>query len=125
MENHSIKSSLWTARTCLTATAVLVKDDNEERLLETLERPTTPIKRKRTHMLVERTPGKPPAPGRLAPGSVLDPSPPLSSEESPTAPSVLPPSTAPARLTRAGRERKTTQKAKDARAAGWLPQPRG
>jgi hypothetical protein len=121
MENNSIKSSLWTARACLTATAILVKDDEEERLLETPERPTTPIQRKQTHTLVERTPGKPPTPGRLAPGLALDPSPPLSPEESPTAPLVLPPSTAPARLTRVGRERKTTQKVKDARAAGWLP----
>ena len=44
-----------------------------------------------------------------------------------TAPSVPPLSTAPARLTRVTRERKVTQKVKDARAAGWLPksQPRG
>jgi hypothetical protein len=124
MENHSIKS-LWTARACLTATAILVKGDEEERLLDTPERPTTPVQRKRTHTLVERTSGKPPTPGRLAPAPALNPSRPPSPEESPTAPSVLPPSTAPARLTRVGRERKTTQKVKDAGAAGWLPQPRG
>jgi hypothetical protein len=47
-----------------------------------------------------------------------------SSEASPAAPSVPPPSTAPARLTRVGRERKVTQKVKDARAAGWLPDRR-
>ena len=35
-----------------------------------------------------------------------------------TAPSVPPPPTAPARLTRVTRERKVTQKVKDARAAG-------
>jgi len=40
-----------------------------------------------------------------------------------TAPSVPPPSTAPARLTRVTRERKVIQKVKDARAAGWLPEP--
>jgi hypothetical protein len=42
MENHSIKSSLWTAPACLTATAILVKDDEEERVLDTPERPIHP-----------------------------------------------------------------------------------
>ena len=99
---------MWTARACLTATDILVKDDEEECLLETPERPTTPMQRKRTHTLVERTPAEPLTPERLAPGPALDPSPPLSPEQSPTALSVLPPSTAPARLTRVARERKTT-----------------
>ena len=41
------------------------------------EHPATPVQRKRTHTLVERTPGKPPTPGRLDPGldQGLSPSP--------------------------------------------------
>ena len=43
----------------------------EERVPDTQGRPITPVQRKRTHTLVERTPGKPPIPGRLAPGLAL------------------------------------------------------
>ena len=78
--------------------------DTQERVPDTPERPATPVQRKRTHTLVERTPTE----GAAA---------------SAAAPSVPPPSTAPARLNRVGRERKVTQKVKDARAAGWLPEP--
>jgi hypothetical protein len=52
--------------------------------------PSTPLGRKRTRTLVERTPGKPPTPARAAPA--LPQSPEASS------PPHLPPSTAPARL---------------------------
>ena len=97
--------------------------DTQERVPDTPERPATPVQRKRTHTLVERTPGKPATPGRLAPGLAPDPSRSPAPEASPAAPLVPPPSTAPARLTRVGRERKVTQKVKDARAAGWLPEP--
>lgn len=60
------------------------------------KRPTTPRTAQRTHTLVEMTPGKLPTPGRPAPGP----------KASPSAPSVLPPYTAPARLARVRRERK-------------------
>jgi len=82
--------------------------------------PSTPPGRKRTHTLVERTPGKPPTPVRAAPA--LPQSPETSSS------SHLPPSTAPARLYtgKGGRERKRTSKGATAKAEGWLPksQPR-
>jgi hypothetical protein len=82
--------------------------------------PFTPSGRKRTHTLVERTPGKPPTPARSAPA--LPQSPETSS------PPSLPPSTAPARLYtgKGGRERKRTSKGATAKAEGWLPksQPR-
>jgi hypothetical protein len=48
--------------------------------------PNIPLGRKRTHTLVERTPGKPPTPPRAAPALDL------------TGPDYLPPSTAPAVL---------------------------
>ena len=95
----------------------------EERVPDIPERPITPVQRKRTHTLVERTPGKPPTLERLTLGLAPGPSPSPSPEASLTAPLVPPPSTTLARLTRVGRERKATQKAKDARAAGWLPEP--
>jgi len=52
--------------------------------------------------------------GRLAPGLAAGPSRLPLPKASPTAPSVPPPFTAPARLMRVGRERKTTQKMRDA-----------
>ena len=78
--------------------------------------PNTPPGRKRTHTLVERTPGKPPTPPRAAPA--LDPS----------GFHHLPSSTAPAVLYKGkgGRERKRTTKAAESKARGYLPesQPR-
>jgi hypothetical protein len=65
--------------------------DTQGRVPDTPERPATPVQRKR------------PAPG-LAPDPPRSPSP----EASAAAPSVPPPSTAPARLSRVGRERKVT-----------------
>jgi hypothetical protein len=61
----------------------------------------TPLGRKRTHTLVNRTPGKPLTPVRLPPGR-------QQSLESP--PNVPPALTAPARLTRVGRPRVKTAK---------------
>jgi hypothetical protein len=103
------------------------KEVEEELISNTPERPTTPVQRKRTHTLVERTPGKPPttgrpAPGRPAPSPGLDPSQPPSPEASLTALSAPPPSTAPAKLTRGGREKKVTKKMKEAREQGWVPE---
>jgi hypothetical protein len=100
------------------------KEVEEELIPNTPERPSTPVQRKRTHTLVERTPGKLPTPGRPAPGPALGPSRLPSPEASPTAPSAPPPSTAPARLTRVGREKKMTKKMKEARERGWLPESR-
>jgi hypothetical protein len=50
------------------------KEVEEELILNTPERPTTPVRRKRTYTLVERTPGKLPTPGPPAPGPALQPS---------------------------------------------------
>jgi hypothetical protein len=41
--------------------------NTQKRVSDTPERPTTPVQRKRTHTLVERTPGKPDTPGCLVP----------------------------------------------------------
>jgi hypothetical protein len=108
------------------AEVILVKDDEKKRIPDITERPATPVQRKRTHTLVKRTPGKPSTPGRSAPGPASGPPRSPSSEASSIAPSLPPPSTALARLTRAGREKKITAKVKEARERGWLPesQPR-
>jgi hypothetical protein len=78
--------------------------------------PNIPLGRKRTHTLVERTPGKPPIPPRAAPALDL------------TGPNYLLPSTVPAVLYKGkrGRERKRTTKAAELKARGYLPesQPR-
>ena len=96
------------------------KEVEEELIPNTQERPTTPIQRKRTYTLVERTPGRLLTPGRAAPGPSWLPS----SEAPPEAPSVPPPSTALARLTRVGRDKKMIKKMKEAREQGWLPESR-
>jgi hypothetical protein len=82
----------------------------EELVASTLERPTTPVQRKRTHTLVERTPGKPPIIERPAPGRLLKASLIVLSAPSP--------STALVRLIRGGREKKVTKKIKEARKQG-------
>ena len=83
------------------------------------ERPSTPLSRKRTNTLVERTPGKL-TPTRAPPV--------LQSTAEPSQPAPPPPSTAPAMLYKGkgGRERKRTNKAAESKAVGWLAesQPR-
>jgi len=58
----------------------------------------------------ERTPGKPPISGRLAPGIAAGPSRSPLPKAPPAAPLVLSPSITPAGLTRVARERKATQR---------------
>ena len=81
--------------------------------------PITPLGRKRTHTLVERTPRKPLTPARAAPA--LPQSPEASSEAS--LPLQLPPSTAPAKLYigKGGKKRKKTTKAAIIKVKGLLP----
>jgi hypothetical protein len=90
-----------------------------ERVPDSPERPSTPLNRKRTNTLVERTPGKL-IPARTPPA--------LQSGPESSQPASPPPSTAPAILYkgRGGKERKRTNKAAESKAAGWLAesQPR-
>jgi hypothetical protein len=90
-----------------------------ERVPDSPERPSTPLSRKRTNTLVERTPGKL-TPARAPPA--------LQSAPEPSQLAPPPPSTAPAILYKGkgGRERKRTNKAAESKAAGWLAesQPR-
>jgi hypothetical protein len=82
--------------------------------------PVTPLQRKRTYTLVERTPSKPPTPARAA--LILLQS--LGQSSSPP----IPLSTAPARLYKGkgGRERIRTTKGTELKAIGLLAesQPR-
>jgi len=77
------------------------------------ERSSTPLGRKRTNTLVERTPGK------LTPTRAL---PALQSAPEPSQLAPPPLSTAPAILHKGkgGRERKRTNKAAESKAVGWL-----
>src|SRR5205085_4156666 len=85
------------------------KEDTIKVVPKSLGHPSTPPGRKRTHTLVERTPGKPPTPARAAPAL------PQSPEQS--SPPPAPPSTAPAELYkgRGGKERKRTAKGAEAK----------
>ena len=76
--------------------------------------PSTPLGRKRTHTLVERTPGKPPTPARAAPA--------LPQSPEAFSPPQLPPSTSPPRLYtgKGGKERKRTSKKAAAKTEGLL-----
>ena len=82
------------------------KTDNKVEIV-----PGTPPGRKRTHTLVNKTPGKPPTPARPPPGR----------QQSESPPNIPPASTAPARLTRAGRPRIKTAKLEAAIKDGFLP----
>jgi hypothetical protein len=82
----------------------------EELIASTLKRFTTSVQRKRTHILVERTPSKPPTIERPAPGR--------SPKASLIALSAPPSFTALVRLTKGGREKKVTKKIKEAREQG-------
>jgi hypothetical protein len=88
-----------------------------ERVPDSPEHPSTPLSRKRTNTLVERTPGKL-TPARAPPAlqSALEPS-------QPASPSL---STAILYKGKGGKERKRTNKAAESKAAGWLAelQPR-
>jgi hypothetical protein len=85
------------------------------------ERPSTPLSRKRTNTLVEKTPGKL-TPARAPPALQSAP------EPEPSQPAPPPPSTAPAVLYKGkgGKERKRTTKAAESKARGFLAesQPR-
>jgi hypothetical protein len=98
---------------------VTTPEKEVERVPDSPERPSTPLGRKRTHTLVERTPGKL-TPTRAPPA--------LQSAPEPSQPAPPPPSTAPAILYKGkgGRERKRTQRWVESKAAGWLAesQPR-
>jgi len=100
-------------------TRAVTPEKEVERVPDSPERPSTPLSRKRTNTLVERTPGKL-TPARAPPA--LQSAPELSQLAPP------PPSTAPAILYKGkgGRERKRTNKAAESKAAGWLAesQPR-
>jgi hypothetical protein len=97
-------------------TRAVTLEEKVERVPDSSERPSTPLNRKRTNTLVERTPGKL-TPARAPPA--------LQSGPEPSQPAPLPPSTAPAILYKGkgGRERKRTTESK---TAGWLAesQPR-
>jgi hypothetical protein len=94
-------------------TRAATSKEEVERVPDSPERPSTPLSRKRTNTLVERTPGKL-TPARAPPA--------LQSAPEPSQPAPLPPSTAPAVLYkgRGGKERKRTTKAAESKAQGFF-----
>jgi hypothetical protein len=100
-------------------TRAITSKEEVKRVSNSSERPSTPLNRKRTNTLVEKTPDKL-TPVRAPPA--------LQSAPEPSQPAPLPPSTAPAELYKGkgGKERTRTNKAAESKAAGWLPksQPR-
>jgi hypothetical protein len=98
---------------------VATPEKEVERVPDSPEHPSTPLGRKRTNTLVERTPGKL-TPARAPPA--------LQSAPEPSQPASPPPSTAPARLYKGkgGRERTRTIKGAESKAGGLLAesQPR-
>ena len=89
-------------------TRAATPEEEVERVPDSPERPSTPLSRKRTNTLVERTPGKL-TPARAPPA--LQPGP------EPSQPAPPPPSTAPGILYKGkgGRERKRTNKAAESK----------